>query len=595
LSSGSDGLPPGTLSVHVDLATWTLTESWATASSVAGGESHVEIVFDARLDNEAALRATLALPEAPLGELLAAAYLTWGEGVAAKLNGDFAIVFRDRRLRKVVAIRDQLGIRPLYYRVSGREIHLADSVRPLMINQVRPTLDDGRIVEYLVGAYKTTESTFFRDIRELPAGHLLVASADGVKVRRYWSPVADGSTGARATREESREEFRRLFIASVERRLTSASPVVLHVSGGLDSSSIAGATNEIVRRGSLPTPGVWGAAALFPGLACDETAFIDAVANHVQFPIERWNATSSEPLDLLDPAVAQPSIRALFRSGTIRDVELARELCGSVILTGVGGDEIGTVGGIARDLLGDHQWVPAIEELLLYPGATRSGRFLRIRELLRPSLPMALRAWNSRAHVNPPGWLMPAFHPLAKDLAVPEPPSGSLGAQVAREVWQRVSSPRMQRVLSQFQEHGAAHGVRFRLPFLDQDLITFVLSLPYQHWPRQATNARFHREALAGLLPPKVRDRIGKAEFTPAVVRRIRDAQGPIRALLESGPWCSEPYVDRLEAVRLYRTVLSTNPVGSRPWLSLWSIVTLEAWLRAVFKYHSPESEAYRP
>jgi hypothetical protein len=220
-----------------------------------------------------------------------------------------------------------------------------------------------------------------------------------VRVRRYWRPPSQGSTPIKIAHDEFREEFHRLFVESVGERLRSSAPVIVHVSGGLDSSSVAGAADLIGRAGNWPTPYVRGAAGLHPGLTTDEGPFIDAVARRVQFPIERWDATLTGPTDpdLEDPSDAQPGVRALNRGGTIGDIAIARAHGASVVLSGIGGDELGTVFGFVKDLIADRRWSTVLDELLFFPGATMRTRAARLKQVVRQSVPSELLRWVALA------------------------------------------------------------------------------------------------------------------------------------------------------------------------------------------------------
>lgn len=578
------------LGIGVVFADWSKDRRGPAAFPKGIEHDGVSVVADARIDNEDELRTRLSAAGASVGELLIRAYLAWGEEFPEMVKGDFAVALWDARARRLVAARDPFGVRVLFYRLSGERMWLASSVRQLVkVSNETLVLEDQRIVEYLLGRYSAKDGTFFRQIRELPAGHILTAEEAALTVRPYWRPPFEGSTVIKTSAEECQTEFRRLFVESVRKRLRSDSPVIIHVSGGLDSSSIAGAADLIGRAGHLPTPYIRGAAALHPGLSCDESHFIDAVTRRVQFPIDRWDGTASTSvdLDLADPSIAQPGIRGLYRGGTVGDVGIARSQGASVILTGTGGDEIGTVVGFVKDLIADHQWSRAIDELLFFPSATMRTRAGRLKQIVRQSVPPELLRWNAIARADVPAWLARDFREMAKQLAAPEVSKVSFSSHLAGGVWERLSSARLGRVVTQFQEHLFPYGLEYRFPFLDRDLVRFVLTIPYEFWPRPRPAARLHREALAELLPPEVAQRFSKAEFTPALALRIRNARSQILAILEQGPWCSEQYVDRPKASAFCRAVLAKEEIGpAADWLSLWSIVTLEAWLRKTFEYN---------
>jgi asparagine synthase (glutamine-hydrolysing) len=554
------------------------------AGESEGLSSRTRVIADARIDNESALRSDLRLPGGGTAELIARAYEEWGPEFLARLSGDFAIVLWDEGRRRLLAARDPFGVRPLFYRAQPARLQVSSDVAKLI--DARPdigAIDDLRVLDFLLAAYQTREATFYRAIRELPAGHLLLADERGLQLASYWRPRAE--PGVYADKEEAYREYRRLFLAAVRERLPAGAPAVIHVSGGVDSSSIAGGADVLSRSGDAREARLVGAASVHPGLATDESAYIDAVARHVSFPVERWDATRFEgpDPDLAAPSLAAPGVRAMYRSGTIGDVEIARAAGAPTILSGVGGDELGTVRGLVKDLLGRGHWRTALEGLLVFPGATFASRRARVNELLRQSLPRRLASWR-RPRVEVPPWIAPRLSSRAADLlASPPLPERRFSSSVAQNVWERLTSVRFGMALTQLQQYAAAHGTTYAFPFLDRELVKFVLSFAPEHWPKPHPYARLHRDALAPFLPAEVRGRFGKAEFTPALLRRIQRSRGAVEALLEQKTWRSEAFVAPDGARKLCRDVLSGAPgVASRDVVTVWSIVTLEAWLAQV-------------
>jgi hypothetical protein len=195
------------------------------------------------------------------------------------------------------------------------------------------------------------------------------------------------------------------------------------------------------------------------------------------------------------------------------------------------------------------------------------------------------------ARMRIPRWLSPRFRRIAREIAVPEYSSDFLSSHLAKNIWRRLTSARLARVMGQHQELSLDRGTAYRFPFLDKELVMFTLTIPYAHWPAPRPFARFHREALADLLPPEISRRFTKADFGPARALRVRKAAPLIHDILERGPWYSEEYVDRHEAQRLCRAVLwNTAAITPSDWQALWSISTLEAWMRRISGYH-PQQE----
>ena len=97
------------------------------------------------------------------------------------------------------------------------------------------------------------------------------------------------------------------------------------------------------------------------------------------------------------------------------------------------------------------------------------------------------------------------------------------------------------------------------------------------------------------MLPPKIADRFGKAEFSPAVANRVRQAAPLIERLFATGDWLCQKYVARDAALRFYRGVTSSNSTRGMDWWRVWGIATLEAWMRSVFGYPSADKELTAP
>ena len=551
--------------------------------------NHVAVSADARIDNAAELRSTLKVGrDTSIPELLVRAYLEWDDQLCQRIAGDFAFVIWDESRRRLLAARDPFGVRPLFYRFGNDRIWFSNRLRRLVDTfGGMPALDDQRVVEYLLGTYAAPERTFFRDIREVSAGSFLIASSSGAVSQHYWAPRIEPS-GRRSPPIEYGLEFQRLFLQAVHRRLISSGPVMIHVSGGLDSSAIACAADILKRDSGLSIPSLRGVSGQYPGLDCDESTYINAVAQRVGFPIESWDETRLDVADIVDPGLEEPGIRTIFRGGTMGDVAIARTNGASVILSGLGGDQLGTVEGYIKDLISNGKWREAIDELMFFPKANTRSRIRRLTRLTQQFAPAWLLQMRTKMRRRFPKWLTGEMRSLAAELAPPEVPPISGVSNVQRYTWKRLMSVETLRNVSMMNVHASLHEMEYRFPFLDKDLILFSLSIPYEAWPRPGAYARLHREALADLLPTEISERMGKAEFTSALVNKVRRASRSIMALFGTD-WASGRYLDREQALSFCRGVLDGGIVGSVAWRQVWAMATLEAWLRGILAYDAAE------
>ncbi len=222
----------------------------------------IRLVASARLDNRAALCERLAIPASECAEvsdagLILRAYLHWGEECAGQLLGDFAFVVWDSRSRRLFCARDQRGEVPLFwYFEERRRLALATAAGALL---TLPGVDAELNLQMLAdrlgsNAGHDCTQTFFARIRMLPAGHCLVAGEQGVRVRAYWQ--WEPERRIHFPRDEQYvEAFRDIFFQAVESRMAGFKPVGAHLSGGLDSSSVAAVAARRLAQdeGRLPT------------------------------------------------------------------------------------------------------------------------------------------------------------------------------------------------------------------------------------------------------------------------------------------------------------------------------------------------------
>jgi asparagine synthase (glutamine-hydrolysing) len=539
------------------------------------------VAADVRLDNALELAEELKVPAGvEASELVLEAFLRWDERFAEHLTGDYAVVVRDARNRRLIAARDPFGVRPLVYRLGPDRTWVASGVSQLLATiEGRPALDDDAVVEHLIWRERATDGTCFREIRQIRPGHTVVFRNGSMSAFRHWYPPTELVRLPRTA--DYHEEFRRLFRVAVARRLRSDRPVLVQVSGGIDSSSIACMIDLIQREGALPCPTVRGVSALYPGLACDESPYIDAVAAQVGFPIEGWDAAVAEPIDLTNPSPVMPGGRVGSAGGSLGDVEIAHRSHSRVIMRGLGGDQLGFSAGIVLDLLRSGQWSFALGRFLDFPEVTLRLLGLRALTVAKQLLPPGVRGAIAQARVRLPRWLTTMAHLRARRIWWPRAPGVSFVATVQKRRWDLLWSQQIARALTTDDLVGRVNGVEFRYPFLDIDLVRFVLSIPAEHWPRLAPSARLQREAMRHVLPPTVAGRTHKPDFTPGLANRLARASGQIRELLFGARWDSERYVRQPEAQALCRDVLeSSRQVGSLQYRHLWNIALLEAWLR---------------
>jgi asparagine synthase (glutamine-hydrolysing) len=197
-----------------------------------------------------------------------------GERCVERLGGMFAFVIWDSRRRVFFAARDRIGIKPFHYYADARQFVCASEAKAILAAPgVTAAADYQGIADYLFNGFPLGERTLFSGIRQLPPGHSLTVTAEGVRVRKYWDVQYNYQTGRSAAQIE--DALADLLDDAARIHCRSDAELGCHLSGGLDSSTVTGLAAR--HRASMKTFSIrFGEGGWY-----DETAFAKAQAAHV--------------------------------------------------------------------------------------------------------------------------------------------------------------------------------------------------------------------------------------------------------------------------------------------------------------------------
>jgi asparagine synthase (glutamine-hydrolysing) len=485
-------------------------------------------------------------------EVIVHAYEEWGEACVERFNGMFAFAIWDQRRRRLFLARDRFGVKPLYWRWDGEVVAFASEVKALVAaGRARGRLSPDALVELLTFQNIASNQSLFEGVSMLPAGTYLTVDEHGPRVTAYWEPLPrpDADIDERAAVAGVEERFE----AAVQHQLVADVELASYLSGGLDTGAISAV-----------------AAARLPRLTTFATGFDvrGAEGREAEFD-ERRNASELAKLLgthhhelLLDSTDMEMVLARLVlhveepRMSFSYPNYLTHGLASrwvKVALSGAGGDEI----------FGGYPWRYAIAD-----EADWRERYWRYwnRLLDRDALASALQP-SLAAHV---------------DL---ERPRRSFDAILD----QTDGLPALDRILHyEFKTflHGLlvvedklsmAHSLEARVPFLDNELVQYSLTIPARLKLSGARSKDLFRKAMARHLPENVLDR-KKTGFTPPQAAWFRDAQGNyVESVLLS---------DRARQRQLFRDGFVKRLLDEHRGkvadhrLLLWTLLCLEWWQR---------------
>lgn len=516
---------------------------------VSTPDGRYRLVADARLSNRRdllqALATTAWLGDAPIdAEILVAAYARWGDEAVQALRGDFAFAVWDDATRTLYAARDPFGVKPFFYTTDAARFAFGSEPKALLaLPGFRAIPDEAALVELLVtGRPRATEATFHAGITRLRAAHALHATAQGVRVTRWWNPGVDEAPARHLSDDEYPRRFYLHLRQAVARALDVDVPVAIELSGGYDSSSIVVTAADLHADPRCALPPIHTLSQRYPGLPCDEGEMIDAVRAVSPFPAIRFDVAVADPTRGFDAEFHKSDAPLVEISWERRESEsqhLAAAGC-RVVLTGIGGDELSWDPDFAADLWRSRRYLAALRYCLTDPRVRRDrDRRACLLRLMRFAAPAAVKRFVRRvrpAAATPlPPWLTAragavfrAHEAAARAGAVPRS-----SAQEAVRRW--LDAPEFQALLEDQERQSAWCGIERRHPFLDRDLVEYVLAIPWQARYRQpgAFKTLLVR-ALGTRLPERIRDRNGKTVFDAYFLALHRAGAASLRAQLEA-------------------------------------------------------------
>lgn len=484
---------------------------------------------------------------------------------------------------------DRFGQRPLYWVERGSRLRIAVRSFPLSGLEDGSGVDLEAVAAHLYGLPPSPATTFFRDVRAIPAGSQLRVRHREVDIRRWWSlapPPGDSTEGlvlgGRLTQKRRLDpaapdtwarDLEALLTRVVAEHAGADGGSGVTLSAGSDSTAVAAAWRRSLPDSAHPLALLWA----FPDLpAADESGAAAVVADHLGLdpvtvaPERHWPFA-------LDAGVLATEERPTpfgfveIWEGALR-IASARGL--NTLLTGSGGDQVFGAGEYFSyaELILSGRVAPALRRWAGHRRRAGVGAPLHAwRWLLRPLLAALL---PRRPVLRPLPWAGKALRELAHDLGAPAS-TWWLPRPASRSRRDSLDAGWLAPSLVDLAQRGASWGVECRHPLLDHRLVEWVVALPAASILWDGQRKGLLRAAMAPLLPPPEAVRLRKARLETLWHKGVRLERPRMEAMLHEPISVDLGWVDG-DALRHAVATLASE----RPDPRLWPVLTLEAWLR---------------
>jgi asparagine synthase (glutamine-hydrolysing) len=520
-------------------------------------------------------------------EVVLAAWGKMGSKCVELFNGMFAIAVWDKLEQTLSLVRDRMGIKPVYWSYNDKGFFFSSEVRALLAcGMVSKTLNADSVVDFL--RYQTVQApdTILNDVKMLEPGMVLQyqLQKNQVTEERYWNPFEKVESTTPGSYDEVKKRVRQLFFESVERRLVADVPFGAFLSGGIDSSAVVGAMAK-VSNNQIDTFNI-----TFSNDEFSEAPYARHVADMHTTSHHEIHLSPDDFLNMLPEALAAMDHPSGDGPNTWVVSKMTKDAGITMALSGLGGDEV--FGGYPifnrMMALEKKKWLwqlPASVRktagdalMKMKPGiaTAKIARLLNMKQyefeeafsisrqaLMDNQLSGILSRDNLPDH-NPMKWLR------------------SNNMQPNGEVLSRVSvaemTTYMQNVLLRDSDQmSMAHALEVRVPFLDHELVEYVLSLP-DAFKRPVTPKKLQVDSMPDLLPAYIANRPKMGFVFPWRDWLKREmhayADERIRSIAQSDVFNEKGVLD------IWSRFLKGD--ASVTFSRVWPLVVLEEWVRGL-------------
>ncbi|HWH95375.1 MAG TPA: asparagine synthase (glutamine-hydrolyzing) [Baekduia sp.] len=570
---------------------------------IANEDGTIVVAYNGEIYNYRALRERLLRSGHTLRthadtEVIAHLYEELGDDCVCELDGMFGFALWDARRRRLLLVRDRLGVKPLYWARAGGQLVFGSEIKALLCHpDLRARLDHDALAAFLLLKYVPAPQTMFAGVTALPPGHLLVADAGGVRVRRWWD-VSFRRPEVPPDEEEAAELLRAALEEAVRSHLVSDVPFGAFLSGGVDSSLVVALMSRELRAPVRTFAVGFGG----DGEDLSELPYARMVAERYETEHEEVVVGAGDLVALAEKVVwhlDQPiADNACLANYLVAELAARRV---KMVLTGEGGDEL--FAGYAR--YAGERLAPVFGALP--PRARALGVALSRRTRIPPRPRIALYALCQPEERRRFATWFALMSPAAREaLAV-----GELADAVARAAPESLFAAALERadgpdrisrmlyvdtklwlpddLLARGDKMSMAASLEARVPLLDHRLVQFAASLPPEFKVKGLSRKYLLKKVARDLLPGPILDRPKKG-FPIPMGRWLRgEAREFCRDLLAPetlrrrglfAPAAVERLVDEHES--------GTAEHGA----VLWALISVELWHRAFLDAPAPVAVA---
>jgi asparagine synthase (glutamine-hydrolysing) len=394
-------------------------------------------------------------------EVVLRSYLEWGMEAVKRFVGQFAFALWDPRSEELFLVRDRLGIKPLYWTHAGDEILFSSEIKAFLQHpDFKAEADLDAVSSYLTFRQAVWDLCFFKGVNKVLPGHSVVISSRGVSDQAYWKlpvPQPDESLDEDGYLERVDELLNR----AIRRCMISDVPLGTYLSGGLDSSLLTAILSNHYP-GPLKTFSIG-----YADIDYDEGKYAREVSRylhtqhlHLICPRQAYEDDWTKLIRLRDAPLSIPHEIALYHLS----VEMKKSV--TVAISGEGADEL--FGGYGRVLRSPLDW----KKTAWWRKQSHMDHFFDVYHWMPFAEKWRLMTEDARRAIDHDARTISVFEKLFASLMGADPYDRIL------HIFQKIH---LGCLLDRLDAMSMGAGVEARVPFVDHELIEFVINMPLRY------------------------------------------------------------------------------------------------------------------
>lgn len=476
-------------------------------------------------------------------EVIIYAYKEWGVKCLERFNGMWAFVIYDSQTKTFFGARDRFGVKPFYYFHDKNYFAFASEQKALVeLPFIKKEINPEAVFDFFVqGKMENEREGFFKHIFELfPSTYFLLDAQTGdINFKKYYTHLAtsDFSNYDEEQFQLYCKAVQEKLIESVSLRLRSDVPVGICLSGGIDSSAIAGIIRHLLSQHVQLNIGerLKTFTASFKEKQFDESGFAEQAA---RFSGAEWNQTFPDAESLLKNLneLVYSQDMPLWSTSTFAQhsvMRLAKDNGIKVVLDGQGGDELFAgykdyLPYFWRELFSHGNYSAFFREVNASGGNIKLLSKALLKTNFINNLPLELRRSIYKSRNPKLNYLNPEFYNQYKARWKNAEEADTLNDALLNDY----GAKRLKIFLKCEDRCSMWHSVESRVPFTDDHhLAEYVFSISASYKIRNGESKHLLRNAMKDFLPEKIysrKDKMGFATPHNLWIRKMKDQLRPI-------------------------------------------------------------------